>query len=219
MLGLSPLFLRQIGRSSWTKKGAYAWYLFRDCLSTQFVALLKIALLSPSCVVSWLNFVVALTLCILFGYLSSEFRSHLIRCWRSLIGTCQSCRLDWRFTCPNWVGLDCAHTWSRRSRFGWLENIVYYRAPYRWSYHACAIPDLGVEAGSLEQIIDEDLSQAASTWTPPPFMRLSLWTRAKILVIAFLNRCTWKNGPSCIVKIRYCRYRSELGSDSFPCSI
>ncbi|KAG2031738.1 major facilitator superfamily domain-containing protein [Suillus americanus] len=43
----------------------------------------------------------------------------------------------------------------------------------------------------LEQVID-DPSRAPSAWTPPPLMRLSLWTRAKgrmaaILVIAFLN--------------------------------
>ncbi|KAG1904897.1 major facilitator superfamily domain-containing protein [Suillus fuscotomentosus] len=44
----------------------------------------------------------------------------------------------------------------------------------------------------LERIIDEDPSRATSMWTPPPLMRLSLWTRAKgrmtvILAIAFLN--------------------------------
>ncbi|KAG2114841.1 major facilitator superfamily domain-containing protein [Suillus clintonianus] len=43
----------------------------------------------------------------------------------------------------------------------------------------------------LEQISD-DPSMTPSAWTPPPLMRLSLWTRAKgrmaiILVIAFLN--------------------------------
>ncbi|KAG1820868.1 major facilitator superfamily domain-containing protein [Suillus subaureus] len=43
----------------------------------------------------------------------------------------------------------------------------------------------------LEQVID-DPSSTTSAWTPPPLMRLSLWTRAKgrmavILVIAFLN--------------------------------
>jgi MFS family permease len=45
----------------------------------------------------------------------------------------------------------------------------------------------------LEQAMD-DPSRTPSTWTPPPLMRLSLWTRAKgrmavILVIAFLNWC------------------------------
>lgn len=44
----------------------------------------------------------------------------------------------------------------------------------------------------LERIVDEDPSRASSMWTPPPLMRLSLWTRARgrmavILVIAFLN--------------------------------
>jgi MFS family permease len=44
----------------------------------------------------------------------------------------------------------------------------------------------------LERIIEEDPSRATSMWTPPPLMKLSLWTRAKgrmavILVIAFLN--------------------------------
>ncbi|KAG2341240.1 MFS general substrate transporter [Suillus weaverae] len=44
----------------------------------------------------------------------------------------------------------------------------------------------------LERIIDEDPSRAVSMWTPPPLMKLSLWTRAKgrmavILAIAFLN--------------------------------
>ena len=38
----------------------------------------------------------------------------------------------------------------------------------------------------------EDPSRTPSLWTPPPLMRLSLWTRAKgrmavILAIAFLN--------------------------------
>ncbi|KAG1852813.1 major facilitator superfamily domain-containing protein [Suillus subalutaceus] len=47
----------------------------------------------------------------------------------------------------------------------------------------------------LEQVI-EDPSRAPSAWTPPPLMRLSLWTRAKgrmavILAIAFLNSCTF----------------------------
>ncbi|KAG1736335.1 major facilitator superfamily domain-containing protein [Suillus lakei] len=45
----------------------------------------------------------------------------------------------------------------------------------------------------LEQLID-DPSRTPSAWTPPPLMRLSLWTRAKgrmavILVVAFLNWC------------------------------
>ncbi|KAG2340747.1 MFS general substrate transporter [Suillus weaverae] len=45
----------------------------------------------------------------------------------------------------------------------------------------------------LEQVMD-DPSRALSAWTPPPLMRLSLWTRAKgrmavILVIALLNWC------------------------------
>ncbi|KAG1774464.1 major facilitator superfamily domain-containing protein [Suillus placidus] len=44
----------------------------------------------------------------------------------------------------------------------------------------------------LERIIDEDPSRAVSMWTPPPLMKLSLWTRAKgrmavVLAIAFLN--------------------------------
>lgn len=44
----------------------------------------------------------------------------------------------------------------------------------------------------LERIVDDDPSRAVSMWTPPPLMRLSLWTRergrmAVILVIAFLN--------------------------------
>ncbi|KAG1822122.1 major facilitator superfamily domain-containing protein [Suillus variegatus] len=44
----------------------------------------------------------------------------------------------------------------------------------------------------LEQIIEEDPSRAASMWTPPPLMKLSLWTRARgrmavVLCIAFLN--------------------------------
>ncbi|KAG2073084.1 MFS general substrate transporter [Suillus decipiens] len=44
----------------------------------------------------------------------------------------------------------------------------------------------------LERIIDENPSRAMSMWTPPPLMKVSLWTRAKgrmavILVIAFLN--------------------------------
>jgi hypothetical protein len=44
----------------------------------------------------------------------------------------------------------------------------------------------------LERMVDEDPSRATSMWTPPPLMRLSLWTRergrmAVILVIAFLN--------------------------------
>lgn len=44
----------------------------------------------------------------------------------------------------------------------------------------------------LERIVDDDPSRAVSFWTPPPLMRLSLWTRergrmAVILVIAFLN--------------------------------
>ncbi|KAG1736334.1 major facilitator superfamily domain-containing protein [Suillus lakei] len=44
----------------------------------------------------------------------------------------------------------------------------------------------------LERIIDDDPTRAESMWTPPPLMRLSLWTRAKgrmavILAIAFLN--------------------------------
>ncbi|KAG2354799.1 major facilitator superfamily domain-containing protein [Suillus spraguei] len=44
----------------------------------------------------------------------------------------------------------------------------------------------------LERIIDEDPSRATSMWTPPPLMKVSLWTRAKgrmavILIIAFLN--------------------------------
>ncbi|KAG2073085.1 MFS general substrate transporter [Suillus decipiens] len=44
----------------------------------------------------------------------------------------------------------------------------------------------------LERIIDGDPSRATSMWTPPPLMKVSLWTRAKgrmavILVIAFLN--------------------------------
>lgn len=43
----------------------------------------------------------------------------------------------------------------------------------------------------LEQAQD-DLSREPSIWTPPPLMRLSLWTRANgrmavILAIAFLN--------------------------------
>ncbi|KAG1868619.1 major facilitator superfamily domain-containing protein [Suillus subluteus] len=47
----------------------------------------------------------------------------------------------------------------------------------------------------LEQAVD-DPSRAPSAWTPPPLMRLSLWTRAKgrmavILAIAFLNSCTF----------------------------
>ncbi|KAG1868625.1 hypothetical protein F4604DRAFT_901651 [Suillus subluteus] len=48
----------------------------------------------------------------------------------------------------------------------------------------------------LERIIDEDLSKVASMWTPPPLMRLLLWTQAKgrmavILVIALLNFIGW----------------------------
>ncbi|KAG1820865.1 major facilitator superfamily domain-containing protein [Suillus subaureus] len=47
----------------------------------------------------------------------------------------------------------------------------------------------------LEQVID-DPSSTTSAWTPPPLMRLSLWTRAKgrmavILAIAFLNSCAF----------------------------
>ncbi|KAG1735286.1 major facilitator superfamily domain-containing protein [Suillus paluster] len=44
----------------------------------------------------------------------------------------------------------------------------------------------------LERVLDDDPSRADSMWTPPPLMRLSLWTRAKgrmavVLAIAFLN--------------------------------
>lgn len=47
----------------------------------------------------------------------------------------------------------------------------------------------------LEQFMD-DPSRTPSAWTPPPLMKLSLWTRAKgrmavILVIAFLNWCAF----------------------------
>ncbi|KAG2359353.1 major facilitator superfamily domain-containing protein [Suillus spraguei] len=45
----------------------------------------------------------------------------------------------------------------------------------------------------LEQVMN-DSSRAPSPWTPPPLMKLSLWTRARgrmaiIVVIAFLNWC------------------------------
>ncbi|KAG1868626.1 isoprenoid synthase domain-containing protein [Suillus subluteus] len=50
----------------------------------------------------------------------------------------------------------------------------------------------------LERIIDEDLSKVASMWTPPPLVRLLLWTQAKgwmvvILIIALLNFIGWSS--------------------------
>ncbi|KIK39599.1 hypothetical protein CY34DRAFT_808124 [Suillus luteus UH-Slu-Lm8-n1] len=47
----------------------------------------------------------------------------------------------------------------------------------------------------LERVMD-DPSRTPSAWTPPPLMKLSLWTRAKgrmavILAIAFLNACAF----------------------------
>ncbi|KAG2739349.1 efflux transporter [Suillus brevipes Sb2] len=49
----------------------------------------------------------------------------------------------------------------------------------------------------LEQFMD-DPSRTPSAWTPPPLMKLSLWTRAKgrmavILVIALLNWCAFSS--------------------------
>jgi Na+/melibiose symporter-like transporter len=63
----------------------------------------------------------------------------------------------------------------------------------------------------LEQVID-DPSRAPSAWTPPPLMKLSLWTRAKgrmaaILIIASLNWCAFTSW-SFWVQLYYQNYLS-----------
>jgi hypothetical protein len=59
----------------------------------------------------------------------------------------------------------------------------------------------------LEKFMDDPL-RTPSAWTPPPLMKLSLWTRAKgrmavILVIALLNWCAFSSW-SFWVQVRSC---------------